>query len=116
MIRAISIMMLAALLPEQLYAYDFRGLSTDTQMEYFVPRPSDKPQEQNDRKLTEKIREEPPKGADAENSGTNWWLWGGLGLAAVAGGLAALVSVGSKGGGSTVSSGGSTTTTVTGSW
>lgn len=96
----------------QLYAIDLRGLSQDTQIEYFVPRTPDKPQE-----LTEKILGEPPKGTDTTNSGTNWWLWGGIGLAVVAVGVAALASSGSKSGDSTGGSGGSgTSTTVTGSW
>lgn len=112
MIRIFIIIVLTVISPLQLYAADFRGFSQDTQIEYFVPRPPDRPQG-----LSEKILENPPKGTDAESSGTNWWLWGGLGLAVVAGGIAAIASIGSKSGGSPAAGpGGTATTTVTGSW
>ncbi|MGB9082142.1 MAG: hypothetical protein WCD00_12655 [Desulfuromonadaceae bacterium] len=131
MIRVITMIVLAVFFPMQLYAVDFGGFGTDTQIEYFVPRGSDKPKneyvgptlpekasEQRDQKLAEKILEEPPKIVSAEKSGTNWWLWGGL--AVVAGGVIALAA-GGGGGGSKSSGvpsggGGTTTTTVTGSW
>jgi hypothetical protein len=128
MIRVITIIVLATFFPMQLYAVDFGGFGTDTQIEYFVPRGPDKPKyesvvpkppeklkEQRDQKLTEKILEEPPKAAGVEKSGTNWWLWGGL--VVVAGGVAALAAGGggSKNGG-VPAAGGTTTTTVTGSW
>lgn len=129
MIRVITIIVLAVFFPMQLYAVDFGGFGTDTQVEYFIPRgpdipkkvygvpkPPDKLQEKGDLKLTEKILEEPPEAAGVEKSGTNWWLWGGL--AVVAGGVAALAAGGgggSKSGGAPVG-GGTTTTTVTGSW
>lgn len=103
--RVIAIIMLALFPPPQLYAASFTGFGTDTQVEYFVPRgpdlpkneyvvpkPPEKLQEQRDQKLTEKILEEPPKVVGAENSDTNWWLWGGL--AVVAGGVAALAAGG----------------------
>jgi hypothetical protein len=130
MIREITIIVLAVFFPMQLYAVDLGGLGTDTQIEYFVPRGSEKPKneyavpalpekasEQRDQKLTEKILEEPPKVVVTENSGTNWWLWGGLAVVAVGGvvALAAGGGGGSKGGGAP-SGGGTTTTTVTGSW
>lgn len=121
---------LATFLPMQLYAADdLGGFGMDTQIEYFVPRGPDKPkfvdpkppeksQDQPDQKLTEKILQEPPKAVVAENSGPNWWLWGGL--AVVAGGVAALAAGGggggSKSGGVPPGGGGPTTTTVTGSW
>lgn len=90
---------MVSLSPAQLHALDFRGLTNDTQIEYFVPRPPEKPQEQGDQKLSEKIREAPLKGSDTESSGTNWWLWGGLGLAVISVGVIALVAGGSKSGG-----------------
>ncbi|MFZ2948282.1 MAG: hypothetical protein WA003_02240 [Desulfuromonadaceae bacterium] len=121
MIRVITMIVLAAFFPMQLYAEDLGGFGTDTQVEYFVPRGPDKPkfedvvprapdtsQEQRDQKLTEKILQEPPKAVVAEKSGTNWWLWGGL--AVVAGGVAALAAGGGGGkGGNTATSTGSGT-------
>jgi hypothetical protein len=102
--------------PMQLYAFDPGGLTKDTQMDYFVPRGSDKTQEP-DKKLTEQILEPPPKTTPEQDSAINWWLWGGVGLLAVAGGVAALVIGGSKDRGSPNPGGGGTgTTTVTGSW
>ncbi len=113
--RIITIIVLATFFPMQLYAVDFSGFNDSTSTEYFVPNsPDRKPEPKwDDPRLSNKIMEEPPK--SAENSGTNWWLWGGLGLAAVAGGLIALAAGGGKSSGS---SGGGVggTTTVTGSW
>ncbi len=117
MIRVIAMIVLTTFYPMQLYAIDFSGFNTDTQIEYFVPRPPDKPQVQRDNQLAEKILADPPKAAVAESSGTNWWLWGGL--AAVAVGVIAVVAGGGGGGGGSTSSssgGGKTTTTVSGSW
>lgn len=118
MIRIITIIVLAVFFPMQLYAVDLGGFGSDTQIEYFVPRPPEKPQVPHDQKLTEKMLEEPPKVSDAAKSGTNWWLWGGL--AVVAGGVAALAAGGGGGGKSggapSGGGGGTTTTTVTGSW
>lgn len=119
--RIIAIVVLTTFFPMQLYAgsgvfSDFND-STGTQREFFVPR-GPEPEVQRYRDLDGKILEEPPKSVEAENSGTNWWLWGGL--AAVAGGIVALVAGGGKSGGGTSGGGGgggsTTTTTVTGSW
>lgn len=116
MIRVITMVVLTTFIPMQLYAVDFGGFGTDTQIEYFVPRSPDKPQEQRDQQITEKILENPPKAAADEKSGTNWWLWGGL--AAVGVGVIALAAGGGKSSGNSGnnSGGGATTTTVTGSW
>lgn len=110
MIRVTTIIVLAVFFPMQLYAVDFGGFGTDTQIEYFVPRPAEKPKIPHDQKLTEKMLEEPPKVADAAKSGTNWWLWGGL--AVVAGGVAALAG----GGGGSKSSSSAPTGSGTVSW
>ena len=99
----------------QLYALDFRGLGSDTQIEYSVPRERDRSHDLPDPKLTEKILEQAPKVVEVESTGTNWWRWGGL--AVVAGGVVALAAGVSNGGGTGGGGGGgSTTTTVTGSW
>lgn len=112
MSRVIALIVLVTFFPMHLYALDFRGLGSDTQIEYSVPRTEERSPEQ---KLAEKVMEPPPKVAEAESTGTNWWMWGGL--AVVAGGVVALAAGVSKGGGGTGGGGGgSTTTTVTGSW
>lgn len=118
MIRVIAIIVLAVFFPMQLYAVNFGEFDykSNTENEYFVPRGPDNPQGQRNNELSEKILEGPPKTGSAEISGTNWWLWGGLGLAATVVGLAAIAVGGSKSGGSANSGGGLTTTTVTGSW
>ena len=84
--RVIAMLVLATFSPMQLYALDFSGFSRDTQIDYFVPRGPDKVQKP-DNKLTEKILEPPQKTTHEENSGTNWWMWGVVGLLAVAGGV-----------------------------
>lgn len=103
--RVITIIVLGTFFPAQLYALDFSGFNTDTNIQYFVPRGPDKTPWRDPDK-TEKILEEPPKAAVAEKTGINWWLWGGL--AVVAGGVAVLASGGSKSGG-----GGGTATAAT---
>lgn len=115
--RVITLVVLATFIPMQLYALDFSGLGSDTQIEYSVPRGPDQIRVQPDKKLSDKILEKPPKAVEVESSGTNWWMWGGL--AVVAGGVVALAASGGKSGGSSSGGGGgggSTTTTVTGSW
>jgi hypothetical protein len=64
-----------------------------------------------ERERTEKLTAAPLAPTAQKKSGTNWWLWGGLGLLAVAGGIFALV--GGKGGGSGAAT---TTATVNASW
>jgi hypothetical protein len=107
---AIAIIVLVTFFPMQIYAGSFDGFATDTQYERFFPRGPDAPAVPS---YQNKLLDEPSKGVPAENSRTNWWLWGGLGLAAVLGCVVVLAAGGSKSGSS---SGGTTTTTVTGSW
>jgi hypothetical protein len=72
-----------------------------------------KPPVVTERERTEKLTAAPPAPVVEEKSGTNWWLWGGLGLVAVAGGIFALVGGKSGGSGSTTAV---TPATVNASW
>lgn len=95
--RVIAIIVLATFFPMQIYAAGFDGFSTDTQYERFFPRGPEAPAAPSYRKGSDKLLEEPPKGAVAETAGFNWWLWGGL--AVLVGGVVAALAGGSKGGG-----------------
>lgn len=113
MYRIIVMIVVAALIPMQVFAVDFSGFSKGTSTEYVVPRVPDKTPEPLDQVLVERPLSQPPKAPVGEKSATNWWLWGGVGLAIIVGSALAF----SGGGGGSSSSGPPpSTTTVTGSW
>jgi hypothetical protein len=117
MMRSIALIVLIALLPMQVYGLELDPMEKEllTPPSRLVPaiqRPpeTDVPdlstpsikQRKEQRTLSNIMTEAPPKPVVEEKSGTNWWLWGGIGLAVVAG--AALALGGGGGGGSTSSS------------
>jgi hypothetical protein len=123
--KLIAALILATFLPMQSYAavqLDFDpvelehlGSSSPPSTAAPVLKPQIAPAEkkqQEDKTLSEKVQEAPPK--TVEKSGTNWWLWGGLGLAVIVGGVVALA--GGGGGGGSSPSPSASTSTVTGSW
>jgi hypothetical protein len=118
--KLITAIVLATLLPMQSYAaiqLDFDPVeqehlgspSTAPATPVLKPQIAPVDKKLEDKTLSEKVQEAPPK--TVEKSGTNWWLWGGLGLAVIVGGVVALA-----GGGGSSPSPGASTSTVTGSW
>lgn len=114
MIRAITIIVLFVFLPVQVHAavgFDFDPIESE-----LIIKPPVIHQERPVKDLNDKLIEMPPQHSSVAKSRTNWWLWGTVGLLAVAGGVLALSVGGSKGGGSSNKGVGASTSTVTGSW
>jgi hypothetical protein len=89
MLRIIAIIVIITLLPLQALAGI--GLELEpVEKEHLIRKQPVIKREQPDTTLTEKLKETPPAPTTEAKSGTNWWLWGGLGLAAVVGGVVAL--------------------------
>lgn len=109
--KIIALVVLAAFLPLQAYAASFEGFTSDTQFERFYPRTGDKPPDITEKELNEKIQAE--EASSASKSGFNWYLWGGIGAAAIAVSVIVVVMGGSKGGSSAAPA---STASVTGSW
>jgi hypothetical protein len=101
MCRVIAVIFLAVLFPLQVNAASFGGFNSGFQTDYVIPRAPEKktPEEIEQQKLAEQLAVQAPKPAAVDKSPTNWWLWGGVGLAVLVGSALAF-SGGGGGGGS----------------